>query len=69
MTGLIHLHTIDSIHPAPHQAFFDALQAALHKLGFGGTSTPGEGAGAGGMARTSAQSHPHPHLETVAKRS
>ncbi|KAI0368508.1 hypothetical protein BV20DRAFT_922607, partial [Pilatotrama ljubarskyi] len=36
-TGLIHLHTIDSIHPAPHQAFFDALQAALSKIGLGGS--------------------------------
>ncbi|KAI0759403.1 hypothetical protein BD413DRAFT_651330 [Trametes elegans] len=42
-TGLIHIHTIDSIHPAPHQAFFDALQAALSKLGIGGS--PGESAG------------------------
>ncbi|KAI0644142.1 hypothetical protein C8Q79DRAFT_913901 [Trametes meyenii] len=53
-TGLVHLHNIDSIHPAPHQAFFDALQAALSKLGLGGT--PGEGAG--GVARTTSQPHP-----------
>ncbi|KAH9896554.1 hypothetical protein C8Q73DRAFT_686029 [Cubamyces lactineus] len=61
-TGLIHLHNIDSIHPAPHQAFFDALQAVLSKLGLGGS----QGEGAGGMARTSytdpgvrSQSHVH----------
>ncbi|KAI0666363.1 hypothetical protein C8Q78DRAFT_1059110 [Trametes maxima] len=58
-TGLIHLHNIDSIHPAPHQAFFDALQAALSKLGLGGT--PGEGAG--GVARTTSQPRPHPQPE------
>ncbi|KAH9855530.1 hypothetical protein C2E23DRAFT_866666 [Lenzites betulinus] len=52
ITGLIHLHTIDSIHPAPHQAFFDALQAALSKIGLGGT--PGEG----GVARASPRSQP-----------
>ncbi|KAI8973168.1 hypothetical protein BD414DRAFT_397476, partial [Trametes punicea] len=40
-TGLIHLHNIDSIHPAPHQAFFDALQAALSKIGFGGSHGQG----------------------------
>lgn len=55
VTGLIHLHAIDSIHPAPHQAFFDALQAALSKIGLGRSSDPREGAGAGGMARTSSR--------------
>ncbi|KAL1939294.1 hypothetical protein VTO73DRAFT_10097 [Trametes versicolor] len=55
VTGLIHLHAIDSIHPAPHQAFFDALQAALNKIGLGRSSDPREGAGAGGMARTSSR--------------
>lgn len=55
VTGLIHLHAIDSIHPAPHQALFDALQAALNKIGLGRSSDPREGAGAGGMARTSAR--------------
>ncbi|KAI9066198.1 hypothetical protein FKP32DRAFT_1646429 [Trametes sanguinea] len=66
VTGLIHLHNIDSIHPAPHQAFFDALQAALSKIGLGGS--PGEDAG--GMARTS---HPGPeprvHFGHAASRS
>ncbi|KAI0354011.1 hypothetical protein OH77DRAFT_533008 [Trametes cingulata] len=66
-TGLIHLHNIDSIHPAPHQAFFDALQAALSKLGLGGS----QGEGAGGVARTASplQGHPHPQLGSAADRS
>ncbi|KAJ7231291.1 hypothetical protein B0H12DRAFT_970308, partial [Mycena haematopus] len=29
LTGLIHIHTINSIHPAPHQAVYDALRASL----------------------------------------
>ncbi|KAI0325553.1 hypothetical protein GY45DRAFT_1330096 [Cubamyces sp. BRFM 1775] len=61
-TGLIHLHNIDSIHPAPHQAFFDALQAVLSKLGLGGS----QGEGAGGMARTSypdSDAHPQPQTQ------
>ncbi|KAI0746402.1 hypothetical protein C8Q80DRAFT_1271302 [Daedaleopsis nitida] len=49
VTGLIHIHNIDSIHPAPHQAFFNALQAALSKIGLGG---PEGAAGAGSVART-----------------
>lgn len=57
-TGLIHLHFVNSIHPAPHQAFFDALQAALSKIGLGGA----QGAGEGGVARTSpSSSPPSPH--------
>ncbi|KAH9916766.1 uncharacterized protein BXZ73DRAFT_53607 [Epithele typhae] len=32
-TGFIHIHRIESILPEPHQAFFSALQAALHKIG------------------------------------
>ncbi|KAI0635438.1 hypothetical protein C8Q77DRAFT_706374 [Trametes polyzona] len=65
ITGLIHLHSIDSIHPAPHQAFFDALQAVLSKIGLG--SPPGEGAG--GMARTSSHPHAQPHLKHAVDRS
>ncbi|KAF7305946.1 hypothetical protein HMN09_00749000 [Mycena chlorophos] len=26
LTGLIHIHTVNSIHPAPHQAVYDALR-------------------------------------------
>ncbi|KAM5543774.1 hypothetical protein V8D89_002391 [Ganoderma adspersum] len=54
VTGLIHLHFVNSIHPAPHQAFFNALQAALSKIGLGGA----QGAGEGGVARTSPSSSP-----------
>ncbi|OSD07683.1 hypothetical protein PYCCODRAFT_1429912 [Trametes coccinea BRFM310] len=66
VTGLIHLHNIDSIHPAPHQAFFDALQAALSKIGLGGS----QGEGAGGVARTSVpESVSRVQLGHVASRS
>lgn len=50
VTGLICLHNIDSIQPAPHQAFFSALQAALNKIGLGG---PSGAEGIGGVARSS----------------
>ncbi|KAI1787212.1 hypothetical protein LXA43DRAFT_975391 [Ganoderma leucocontextum] len=53
-TGLIRLHVVNSIHPAPHQAFFNALRAALNKIGLGGA----QGAGEGGMARTTPSSPP-----------
>ncbi|OBZ77299.1 hypothetical protein A0H81_01782 [Grifola frondosa] len=43
ITGLIYLHTIDSIYPAPHQAVYDALRAALVKLGLTGGQQGGEG--------------------------
>ncbi|KAJ7471296.1 hypothetical protein B0H11DRAFT_2041151 [Mycena galericulata] len=29
LTGLIHVHTVNSIHPAPHQAVYDSLRASL----------------------------------------
>ncbi|CAK5262243.1 unnamed protein product [Mycena citricolor] len=29
LTGLIHIHTINSIHPAPHQAVYDSLRTSL----------------------------------------
>ncbi|KAF8218303.1 hypothetical protein K438DRAFT_1474311, partial [Mycena galopus ATCC 62051] len=29
LTGLIHIHTVNSIHPAPHQAVLDSLRASL----------------------------------------
>ncbi|KZT64807.1 hypothetical protein DAEQUDRAFT_732163 [Daedalea quercina L-15889] len=48
LTGLIHLHKIDSIEPAPSQAVFDALRAALAKLGL----TGGDGSQAPGAVRT-----------------
>jgi len=43
VSGLINLHTIDSIHPAPHQAAYDALRASLSQVfGMGGDIRPGE---------------------------
>jgi hypothetical protein len=32
ITGLIHTHTVNSIHPAPHQAVYGALRASLGKV-------------------------------------
>ena len=32
MTGLIHIHTVDSIQPAPHQTVYDALRSSLGKV-------------------------------------
>ncbi|KAJ7822429.1 hypothetical protein B0H13DRAFT_1737818 [Mycena leptocephala] len=29
LTGLIHIHTVNSIHPAPHQAVYDSLRKSL----------------------------------------
>lgn len=31
-SGLIHKHTINSIHPAPHQAAYDAIQSSLERI-------------------------------------
>ncbi|KAF8154804.1 hypothetical protein B0H34DRAFT_538196 [Crassisporium funariophilum] len=41
LTGLIHEHMVNSIHPAPHQAVYDSLRSSLGKvlgLGWGGSS-------------------------------
>lgn len=46
ITGLIQIHTIDSIEPAPHQALFEAL-GRFGLVGPGGGDLPGVG-GAGG---------------------
>jgi len=36
-SGLIHLHTINSIHPAPHEAVYNALRTSLGRVfGLGG---------------------------------
>lgn len=41
ISGLIQTHTVNSIHPAPHQAAYDALRASLNSVfGFSG---PGSG--------------------------
>lgn len=41
LSGLIHVHTIDSILPAPHQAVFDGLRASLGNV-FGSPKQPGD---------------------------
>ncbi|KAJ7198819.1 hypothetical protein GGX14DRAFT_468959, partial [Mycena pura] len=47
LTGLIHVHTINSIHPAPHQAVYDALRARLGiAFGIKEPSQPGGAASA-----------------------
>ncbi|KAI6038564.1 hypothetical protein EDC04DRAFT_2569671 [Pisolithus marmoratus] len=43
LTGLVNLHTINSIQPAPHQAAYDALRASFSNVfGLGGSMQPGE---------------------------
>jgi hypothetical protein len=32
ISGLIHEHVVNSIHPAPHQAVYDSLRLSLGKL-------------------------------------
>ena len=32
ITGLIHEHVVNSIHPAPHQAVYDSLRLSLGKI-------------------------------------
>ncbi|KAH8096831.1 hypothetical protein BXZ70DRAFT_895661 [Cristinia sonorae] len=44
ITGLIHLHTIDSIEPAPHAALFEALG----RFGLVGSGSAGERSAGGG---------------------
>ncbi|KAF9010958.1 hypothetical protein BDZ89DRAFT_996134, partial [Hymenopellis radicata] len=41
LSGLIHVHTINSILPAPHQAVYDALRASLGTV-FGSPKQPGD---------------------------
>ncbi|KAJ7083661.1 hypothetical protein B0H15DRAFT_850307 [Mycena belliarum] len=52
LTGLIHVHTVNSIHPAPHHAVYDALRAALRLPVF---SPPGVGPGRPGGAAGAVQ--------------
>ena len=55
ITGLIHEHVVNSIHPAPHQAVYDSLRLSLGKvLGLGwsdgaGSSSPNGAACKGKM--------------------
>ncbi|KAJ7489560.1 hypothetical protein FB451DRAFT_1349751 [Mycena latifolia] len=50
-TGLIHIHTVNSIHPAPHHAVYDALRASLGLGGGGafGANEPGRPGAAGAV--------------------
>lgn len=50
ITGLIHLHTIDSIEPAPHAALFEAM-GRFGLVGGGSERNAGSG-GVGGMVPT-----------------
>jgi len=44
VTGLIHEHVVNSIHPAPHQAVYDSLRLSLGKvLGLGWDGQAGSG--------------------------
>jgi len=49
ITGLIHTHIVNSIHPAPHQAAYDSLRLSLSKV-FGLGLQGGGGARADGAA-------------------
>ena len=40
ITGLIHEHTVNSIHPAPHQAVYDSLRSSLGWGDEAGSSSP-----------------------------
>ncbi|KAK7062615.1 hypothetical protein VNI00_000103 [Paramarasmius palmivorus] len=68
-TGLIHVHTINSIEPAPHQTVYDALRTSLGSVfGFGVPEAsdrierPG---GAAGAAFDGRQSQPELEVERV----
>ncbi|KDR70132.1 hypothetical protein GALMADRAFT_76538 [Galerina marginata CBS 339.88] len=51
ITGLIHQHVVNSIHPAPHQAVYDSLRLSLGKLlGFEWGSGPGRPSTTNGAA-------------------
>ncbi|KAF9043062.1 hypothetical protein BJ165DRAFT_1415782 [Panaeolus papilionaceus] len=54
LTGLIHQHTINSIHPAPHQAVYDSL-----RLSFGKVLGLGWGSGSGGSPANGAACNSH----------
>jgi len=52
LTGLILVHAVNSIQPAPHQAVYDAFRLGFGKLslGFGGSGSGGGSSGVGGTA-------------------
>lgn len=43
-TGLILIHTINSIHPAPHESVYEAFRLGFGRLGLGFDPQPGAGA-------------------------
>jgi len=49
ITGLIHLHTINSIYPAPHEAVYDALRRSLGRVFGLGEAGVGERVGMKGQ--------------------
>ena len=44
VTGLILIHTINSIHPAPHESVYEAFRLGFGRLGLGFNPQPGTGA-------------------------
>ena len=57
ITGLIHEHVVNSIHPAPHQAVYDSLRSSLGKVlglgwGDGASSSSPNGAACEGKIRS-----------------
>ncbi|KAJ7176484.1 hypothetical protein C8R46DRAFT_988534 [Mycena filopes] len=56
LTGLIHIHTVNSIHPAPHQAVYDALRASLGNVFSVKDPTPSSG-GATSAVKSPRDSH------------
>lgn len=56
LSGLIYRHTIESIRPAPHVAFYDMMRESLHRL-IGDGSAPRVG-GVGGKVPATTSSQP-----------
>ena len=44
VTGLILIHTINSIHPAPHESVYEAFRLGFGRLGLGFSPEPRTGA-------------------------
>ena len=44
VTGMILIHTINSIHPAPHESVYEAFRLGFGRLGLGFNPQPGAGA-------------------------
>ncbi|KAJ7148647.1 hypothetical protein C8R43DRAFT_925407 [Mycena crocata] len=58
ITGLIHIHTVNSIHPAPHQAVYDSLRASLGNVF--GAKEPQQPGGATSAVKTPRNSDASP---------